>query len=107
MISFTLVASSFPAPNVEQLSNSDIEVSIDLPFITTIFPLFTISLVLPDINLFYTDSGDKGVSSYAFNVPLSQVGIHNVSVTYYVYFGSYTTTMSNATVIEGNIIIQY
>ena len=99
-LSSTLVASSFPAPNVVQLSDSDIEVSLDLPFTTTISPQFTISLVSPDNSISHTYSGDKGVSHYAFNVPLPQVGTYNVIVTYYIQYGSYITPTSESAVIE-------
>ena len=103
ILSSTLVASSFPAPNVVQLNNSHIEVSIDLPFTTTISPQFTvtISLVSPDNNTSHTYSGDKGESHYVFNVPLSQVGTYNVTVTYNIQFGNYTTDTSLSKVTEG------
>ena len=96
-----LVASSFPAPNVVQLNNSHIEVSIDLPFTTTISSQFTISLVSPDNNTSHTYNGDKGESHYVFNVQLPQVGTYNVIVTYYIWFGNQVTDISLPNIIEG------
>ena len=90
----TLVASSFPAPNVVQLNNSHIEVSIDLPFTTTISPQFAISLVSSDHNTSHNYSGDKGESHYIFNVPSPQVGTYTVTVTYYIQFGNHVTDTS-------------
>ena len=101
------IASSFPAPNVVQLNKSHIEVSIDLPFTTTISPQFTISLVSPDNNTSHNYSGDKGESHYVFNVPLPQVGTYNVAVTYYIQFGSYTTDTSLPNITEGKYIISH
>ena len=101
ILSSTLVASSFPAPNVVQLNNSHIKISVDLPFTTTISPQFTISLVLPDSNTLHTYSKDKGKSHYVFNVSLPQVGTYTVTVTYNIQFGNYTTDTSLSNIIEG------
>ena len=92
------------APNVVQLSNNVIEVSIDLPFETTVSPVFIISLVLSANNISYSCSEKKGMSHYAFNIPLSLVGSYNVTVTYSVQFGSSTIDTSDATRIEGKCI---
>ena len=101
ILSSTLVASSFPAPNVVQLNNSHIEVSIDLLFTTTISPQFTISLVSPDSNTSHTYSKDKGESHYVFNLPLPQVGTCTITVAYNIQFGSYTTDTSLPNIIVG------